>query len=246
MLATKWEEYYTRLMRFRLAEVKFGFGNSGDMSANEIERIRTRALMDMIRVEFPNSINNLKQFPSLHSQNDAMDLPDAFDPSNVNDTDGERVGMVTDMDVTEPSYWPDAWRDNYITLVTNPQRQPSALARLRFKLRMQLQSVKSNGVEIWDIPDTRWDPQFEDAECLYVLLQTIRIDDATGLEYCKLRPNEIGDTDGDGWLEVLDGFGDPLFFRFNDPESAPDLDTLEPSLPAQTPFVVGSFNNQGT
>lgn len=50
-----------------------------------------------------------------------------------------------------------------------------------------------------------------EAECLYLILSTIDDGDSNGLNF--LLPSEIGDTDGDGVLEILDGWGRPLLFQ---------------------------------
>lgn len=48
------------------------------------------------------------------------------------------------------------------------------------------------------------------AECLYVILANIQDNDTNGLEF--FRESEIGDTDGDGMPEILDGWGKPIEF----------------------------------
>lgn len=55
------------------------------------------------------------------------------------------------------------------------------------------------------------DPTFEDAECLYAILNNSTDGGRRGTHF--LTPSEIGDKDGDGLPEVLDGWGDPLSFR---------------------------------
>jgi len=258
LLLAKWEAYNTRILRFRLADVKFGGAPIADMSATEIERIRTRALMDLARVEFPNSYANLAVFPSLHSQLAPIgDFPTGLDNSDpvAGDLDKERAGTPNAVDVTEPSYWPAAWRDNYLALLNAPQAQPSALSRLRFKLNMSVIGTNPNGIDLWGPSGLDvWPPQNasqelilqnEQAECLYALLQTVRLDGMSGLEYAKVRSSEIADTDGDGRFEIVDAFGDPLYFIYATGVARPAIDTLEPKLPAEIPFVIGSFNLDG-
>lgn len=55
-----------------------------------------------------------------------------------------------------------------------------------------------------------WSKQHEGAECLYLILSKIQIGDSSGLEFLSER--EIGDVDGDGMNEILDGWGNPIQF----------------------------------
>lgn len=55
-----------------------------------------------------------------------------------------------------------------------------------------------------------WTSQHEHAECLYMILAGIRDGDTTGLEWFD--PSEVGDTDNDGMLEILDPWGKPIYF----------------------------------
>lgn len=57
---------------------------------------------------------------------------------------------------------------------------------------------------------TKWQEsgQFQDAECLYLILSQIRSGDASSLSFFS--ENEIGDVDGDGMKEILDGWGNPI------------------------------------
>ncbi|HMO14060.1 MAG TPA: prepilin-type N-terminal cleavage/methylation domain-containing protein [Pirellulaceae bacterium] len=203
LLAIKWDEYQTRVLRYRLEDV----AGSSDMSPNAIHHIRNRALLDLALVEFPNSIDALREFPSLASQND-------ISPN-----------------------WQVNWRDNYLLLTAPGFAWPSALHRFRQEFSMIPGLVKPNGVQVWNSPAV-WSTTFQDAECLYAILKSIRIDDISGLDYVGLRASEIGDTDGDTFLEVLDAFGDPLIFQVN-------IDMTNPALPQQVPFIVFSKNLGG-
>ncbi|PHS03163.1 MAG: hypothetical protein COA78_18885 [Blastopirellula sp.] len=60
------------------------------------------------------------------------------------------------------------------------------------------------------VNNDKWTKYNDSAECLYLILASIQDGDANGLEF--LRDNEIGDLDGDGVPEVLDGWGRPLYF----------------------------------
>jgi hypothetical protein len=55
---------------------------------------------------------------------------------------------------------------------------------------------------------TTWTTQYQQSECLYLILSQMREDDVSALEF--FTENEIGDLDGDGMLEVLDAWGTPI------------------------------------
>ena len=55
-----------------------------------------------------------------------------------------------------------------------------------------------------------WTEEHQGSECLYLILSIMQDQDSNALDF--LFPSEIGDTDGDGMLEVLDAFGTPLGF----------------------------------
>lgn len=55
-----------------------------------------------------------------------------------------------------------------------------------------------------------WTEQYQGAECLYLILSCMRDGDQSALEY--FTASEIGDVDGDGMPEILDGWGRPIEF----------------------------------
>ncbi len=70
-----------------------------------------------------------------------------------------------------------------------------------------------------------WTPEFQGAECLYLILATWRDENSNALDY--FRDNEIGDVDGDDRPEILDGWGNPISFLrwapgFDSPMQIPD------------------------
>ncbi|MBT4011195.1 MAG: prepilin-type N-terminal cleavage/methylation domain-containing protein [Planctomycetaceae bacterium] len=56
----------------------------------------------------------------------------------------------------------------------------------------------------------QWTEQHQGAECLYLILSVMQDRDSSALDF--FFPGEIGDTDGDGMLEILDGFNQPIGF----------------------------------
>jgi prepilin-type N-terminal cleavage/methylation domain-containing protein len=55
-----------------------------------------------------------------------------------------------------------------------------------------------------------WTTTHQGSECLYMILSRMQDGESNGLEH--FHATEIGDTDNDGMLEVLDGWGKPIAF----------------------------------
>jgi hypothetical protein len=55
-----------------------------------------------------------------------------------------------------------------------------------------------------------WSDNFQGAECLYLILSTMKDHDKSALDYFST--DEIGDVDGDGFKEILDAWGRPIEF----------------------------------
>jgi prepilin-type N-terminal cleavage/methylation domain-containing protein len=66
------------------------------------------------------------------------------------------------------------------------------------------------GVPYNAVTDAQWTPAFQGAECLYLIISTLRDGDTTGLNY--FTPREIKDTDGDKMPEIVDAWGMPIEF----------------------------------
>ena len=55
-----------------------------------------------------------------------------------------------------------------------------------------------------------WSPTWQHAECLYLIVASMRDHDKSALDF--FGKDEIGDLDGDGVPEILDGWGNPIQF----------------------------------
>jgi len=82
---------------------------------------------------------------------------------------------------------------------------PAALQRTYY--RMMVRAVGGNPANLVNLQTTS---SFEGSECLYMIISTIHDGDKNSLDY--FLPGEIGDTDGDGLNEILDGWGNPIEF----------------------------------
>lgn len=77
-----------------------------------------------------------------------------------------------------------------------------------FDLRLTSPALRS--VYIRKASLTTWTEGLQGAECLHLILSTMRDGDKNALDF--LTPDEVGDTDQDGMPEILDGWGRPLTF----------------------------------
>lgn len=59
-------------------------------------------------------------------------------------------------------------------------------------------------------PGGSWSNDHQGSECLYLILSTMKDGDKSALEF--FQPDEIGDTDGDLRMEILDAWGRPIEF----------------------------------
>ena len=69
-------------------------------------------------------------------------------------------------------------------------------------------AVYDSSTGLWTAPT--WSVTFQDAECLYMIIASIRDITSNGLDF--VREGEIGDLDGDGMPEILDAWGKPIVF----------------------------------
>lgn len=87
--------------------------------------------------------------------------------------------------------------------------------------------TRSYRARVKGLANPQWSIQFQEAECLYLIMSRIYVDETNGLEF--FAEGEIGDTDDDGMPEILDAWGMPIrFLRW-----APGFGTLPvtPGMP---------------
>jgi hypothetical protein len=86
------------------------------------------------------------------------------------------------------------------TDVVNPATYtPSALAAVPALARRYYNRAKAT-----------WTAEYQNAECLYMIVAEMNEIGGNGLDF--LQEGEIGDVDGDGMPEILDGWGNPIRF----------------------------------
>jgi prepilin-type N-terminal cleavage/methylation domain-containing protein len=104
---------------------------------------------------------------------------------------------------------PDSFKDfdtangDPVTKISATQKMPlPAVARsYRTALMAAKNAAQAKGIDVYK--------DNQSAECLYLIV-TRGLDDPDVLE--QFAPDEIGDTDGDGLPEFLDGWGRPIYF----------------------------------
>ncbi|MEW4456078.1 prepilin-type N-terminal cleavage/methylation domain-containing protein [Bremerella sp. JC817] len=78
------------------------------------------------------------------------------------------------------------------------------------QFRYQRVAMARTNTSTFTAADAAWSSANENAECLYLILESIQDGETNGLDFFK--ESEIGDTDGDGMFEILDGWGNPIIF----------------------------------
>ena len=76
-------------------------------------------------------------------------------------------------------------------------------------------SVRTSYLQQWASAEAiagapTWTTTHQSSECLYLILSAMRDGESSALNF--FRSEEIGDTDGDGMNEILDGMGRPIYF----------------------------------
>jgi prepilin-type N-terminal cleavage/methylation domain-containing protein len=86
---------------------------------------------------------------------------------------------------------------------------PTSLQRTYFRLAVRATGGNPSDSTTWISLNT-WSMEHEGSECLYLILSAMKDGDKSALEF--FTADEIGDTDGDGMREILDGWGRPIAF----------------------------------
>ncbi len=210
VLLDKIERLETRTMPFNIDAVISG------ANLSQKQYLRKRMLMEWVLAEIPSYYEDLEYFPSLSSR-----TPDTSVGNN------------------QPQYWPDDmlngfWASQFTQAVAF--RPPAALLGIRRGLKMEPGATPPDQ---WNHVDGDWlpvppyppstrnteyrndlavlaDPNrlraslIEGSECLYAILYNTWYNDQRGTHF--LGPSEVGDLDNDGRPEVLDAWGEPMYF----------------------------------
>ncbi len=153
----------------------------------------------------------------------------------------------------------ESYRTRRLPIELPPQPSKADEARLRGireLLRLEMPDrwtdITDPAVALKDVPPSLWQaygqrvlavknekgagfptPQFQGAECLYLIVTMGPADEVGGIE--QFRASEIGDTDGDGMPEFLDGWGRPISFLRWAPGFIAPLSDLQSGDPNKDP-----------
>lgn len=115
----------------------------------------------------------------------------------------DRLNSLRELMRTElPTYQADILTSGKFGVYPYPPYDPHISPLQRAYLR-RIQNAEAETGIAWTSSG-----QFQDAECLYLILSQIRTGDVSALSF--FAENEIGDVDGDGMKEILDGWGNPI------------------------------------
>lgn len=190
---------------------------------NEAARVRLNMIRDLQRMELPDRITDITTDPTASTP--AAVLAALNQPASITAL-ADRVletptGFERSLDRTQRRVFPVNW----FSAASSPNRFASYRRLIR----------------------PSWTAEFQSAECLYMIMATAFVGGAPALE--QIPPSNIGDTDGDGMPEVLDGWGRPLGFvrwpvGFEDPELSIDTSMPDDFDPLRADFAsIPGVNN---
>lgn len=174
-----------------------------EVLATEAARVRLQMVRDMQRMEMPDRLSDISSAPMLIRGAANPVLRDGT-TSVIRDTRSEN---------TERRMFKVSWFDDAATFITGGDNVPSKLASYRDRIPTGFNFTAANSV------------QNQGAECLYFIMATSFVGGSPAIDV--IPQTNIGDTDGDGLQEILDGWGQPLGFirwpvGYFDPEQSVD------------------------
>ena len=181
----------------------------------QVRNLKRRIIQDIINAEMPRPVVNPVRNPD-GSLNFDWNPDIGFFPTNsvpatdpVNPMDPARIGF-------------DQWLRNGYPAALRNTLEASTSAKVRSWSAFR-RTLISNGTEDeFDLP----------GEYLYEILKRIDLDGAPAIE--TLRNQAIGDSDSDGFMEVVDAFGEPMQLRIwqiDADEINPDESRVSPQNP---------------
>lgn len=159
-----------------------------EVLSTEAARVRLMMIRDLMRMEMPDRLSDISSAPAL--------LRAAASPVVVQGATGQVV--ATRDSLADRRMFPVRWYDSTATFASGIDNVPSKLAAYRDRIPSAFN---------FTAPDAL---QNQGAECLYMIMATSYVGGTPAIDAIP-EPN-IGDTDGDGLLEILDGWGQPLGF----------------------------------
>lgn len=146
-------------------------------------QLRLVGLRELMRMEMPDRISDICT---------ASEIADLTSDGNLNNFDSMSFVKRSQMSAVS-ALSSTAYASQYIL-----RAAPSVALSYR---RQVARSLVKNGP---------WTGEHQHAECLYLIISSMRDGDRSSLDFFS--EGEIGDTDGDGMKEFLDGWGSPIGF----------------------------------
>lgn len=174
-----------------------------ELLAGEAARVRMLLIRDLQRMEMPDRLSDIADAPTVISAAANPVVKDTTDHDNDGDRN-ETIG-VRDDNSRRKSFQTTGYDSNatYAVGGYNIPRQLSAC-------RNRIPSKKLDGTDFNLDYSTPEEAQNQGAECLYLILATTFSGGQPAIS--SIPASNIGDTDGDNLLEILDGWGQPLGF----------------------------------
>jgi type II secretory pathway pseudopilin PulG len=159
-----------------------------EVLSTEAARVRLMMVRDLMRMEMPDRLSDISSAPAL--------LRAAASPVVIQGATGQVV--ATRDNLADRRMFPVRWYDSAATFASGIDNVPSKLAAYRDRIPSTFNFTAPLSL------------QNQGAECLYMIMATSYVGGTPAIDAIP-EPN-IGDTDGDGLLEILDGWGQPLGF----------------------------------
>lgn len=158
-----------------------------EVLASEAARVRLMMIRDLQRMELPDRLSDITTAPSqIYAATNQVVIDNQGDVVNTRDQKNQRRIMSV------------SWYSPNATYLIGGDNIPSRLAAYRNRMPVGLTLNSPEALAN------------QGAECLYLIMATSFVGGSPALE--AIPPANIGDTDNDGLLEILDGWGNPLGF----------------------------------
>lgn len=199
-----YEQYKFRALAVEIPQTAVPGSRTGtevgfEVLANEAARVRLMMVRDLQRMELPDRLSDIGpidldripgggMYPSTLARSDPADLRAAANPVLL---DAGGVVRATRDDNAQRRMFPVVWYGSGDDL---PSRMAGYRDRLPGEFDFRNNSSRTN----------------QGAECLYLIMSTAISRGSPAID--RIPGSAIGDTDEDGLLEILDGWGNPLAF----------------------------------
>lgn len=174
---------------------------SYEIIPSEAARVRLIMTRDLQRMELPDKVSDIRQANDRRYATMPAVIRGMADRVLEDTSTGElTLARAAAGDLSQRSQFTVSWYAGSTALLNNDRGHWPA----RFSAYLRRTAARDSGGNI------RWTPEHQGAECLYLILATTFSGGASAIE--AIPASNIGDTDGDGVPEILDGWGRPLGF----------------------------------